>query len=360
MANRKSILDIAWDVPEETYRNDPSYHYSLLSDFRNKGIHFANELLNPPEEKKPSKSLVFGSLVDAMLTDESKLGQFENIGKEEDVVKLTATEQKVATYILENQDYFPIDLLKENPGVLFRCFIDCGAYSTSKQQTVLDKHGGKILDYLEKIIQSEVSKYQITEEDWVDALECKSAILESPMGKYFRALPFDGDIERVYQLKLKWKDPKTGITYRIMLDNVYVDHDNKIIQPNDVKTSSSYEDEFYNSFIKWNYDIQARLYWHVLHNILKEDSYFKNFTILPFQFLVISRYSKTPIIWRYDDCVKSGELVYHKRNGSVIILDDPFDLGLRLQKASDRANPIKEGISIMGSNPIEYWIENGS
>lgn len=360
MASRKSILDIAWNVPEETYRSDPSYHYSLLSDFRNKGVHFASELLNPPEERKPSKSLIFGSLVDAMLTDESKLEQFENIGREEDVVKLTATEQKVATYILENQDYFPLQLLKTDDAIFFQCFLDCEAYATSRPQTVLDKHGNRILDYLEKTIGKTSDKYQVTEEDWVDALECKAAILESSMGKYFTALPFDGDVERVNQLKLKWRDPRTGITYRVMLDNVYVDHNSKIIQPNDVKTSSSYEDEFYNSFLKWNYDIQARLYWRVLYNIIKDDLYFKDFTILPFQFLVVSRYSKTPIIWRYDDCVKPGELVYHRRNGSVIVLDDPFDIGLKLQKAADRSRAIQEGISVSSSNPIEYWIENGS
>ena len=145
-----------------------------------------------------------------------------------------------------------------------------------------------------------------------------------------------------------------------MLDNVYVDHDHKTIQPNDVKTTSSYEDEFYNSFIKWNYDIQARLYWRVLYEVTRQDDYFKSFTILPFQFLVISRYSKTPLTWRYDDCCKQGELVYHRRNGNVVVFQDPLDIGLSLLKASERKCAVQEGISTVSSNLIEQWIESGN
>lgn len=360
MASRKSILDISWNVPEETYRSDPSYHYSLLSDFRNKGIHSAVDLLNPPEDKKPSKSLVFGSLLDAMLTDPNKLANFENVGKEEDVIRLTATEQKVADYILDNREIFPLELIKNDNGTFYQCFVDCDAYRSQMPNSVLEKHGDKILTYLEAKMKSVPEKLQITEEDWIDALECKDAIMTSSMRKYFEALPFDGDVERMNQLKFKVTDSRTNITYRVMLDNVYVDHDNKIIQPNDLKTTSGYEDEFYHSFIKWNYDIQARLYWRALYETVKKDSYFKDFTILPFQFLVVSRYSKTPLIWRYDDCVKSGELIYRRRDGNVIILEDPYDLGNMLLKASERPNFVRDGISTISANSLEHWIESGS
>ena len=359
MASRKSILDLAWNVPEEIYRNDPSYHYSLLSDFRNKGIHFVNEILSP-EDKKPSKSLVFGSLFDAMLTDPDKLNIFENVGSADDVIRLTATEKKVADYILSTRDSSFLIELDDEPDIIVNYFLECGAYANLKPETILEGHGYKVIDYLKNAMKSTPEKLQITEEDWVDALECKAAIMSSPMRHYFEALPFDGDVERVYQMKLKFQDPRSGIIYRIMLDSVYVDHDAKTIQPNDVKTTSSYEDEFYNSFLKWNYDIQARLYWRGLYMAIKEDPYFKDFTVLPFQFLVVSRHSKTPMIWRYDDCAKYGELVYRRRNGSVVVLDDPFDLGMKLQRAADRANPIPEGISVMSPNSIEHWIENGS
>ena len=357
MASRKSILDISWNVPEETYRQDPSYHYSLLSDFRNMGVHSAIELLSPTEEKKPSKSLIFGSLFDAMLTDPDKLMQFD-VREEEDVVKLTATELKVAEYILDR--HIDVTALKKDNDLFTGCFLVCDAYLSNKPETVIEKHGDKIIKYVENALKKTPDKLQISEEDWVDALECKNEFLSSPIRKYFESLPFEGDIERVNQLKLKWTDPRTGITYRVMLDNVYVDHDHKTIQPNDVKTTSSYEDEFYNSFIKWNYDIQARLYWRVLYEVTRQDDYFKSFTILPFQFLVISRYSKTPLTWRYDDCCKQGELVYHRRNGNVVVFQDPLDIGLSLLKASERKCAVQEGISTVSSNLIEQWIESGN
>ena len=45
---------------------------------------------------------------------------------------------------------------------------------------------------------------------------------------------------------------------------IVVDHNNKTIQPIDLKTSGHPEWDFYHSFILWHYDIQARLYWRII------------------------------------------------------------------------------------------------
>lgn len=358
MANRKSISDILWNVDEKTYREDPSYHYSMLSDFRTVGYHKVSEIFEK-DNKKPSKSLIFGSLLDAMLTDPEKLSEFENIGAEKDKIKLTPTEMRVAEFILDRYtDEYYLQLSNDADSFL-DVFNFCGAYIANKPETVLEKHGDKILKYVSEQSRSIASKMQITEEDYIDAVECKNAIMESPMREYFVSDPFEDDIERVFQAKIKFTDKKTGITYRVMLDNLVVNHTKKTIQPNDLKSTSDHEDEFYHSFIKWNYDIQARLYWRALYEATMNDPYFREFTILPFQFLVISRYSKTPIKWRYDDSCRSGQLIYLKRNNTKIILEDPFVIGKELRDCVERRSAVRPNISTISSNLLEYWIENG-
>ena len=55
-----------------------------------------------------------------------------------------------------------------------------------------------------------------------------------------------------------------------------------------IKTTSFYEDEFPQaSFLKWGYYIQAQCILLFLDTICKKDEYFKDFTILPFEFIVI-------------------------------------------------------------------------
>lgn len=359
MAKHKSINDILWNVDEQTYREDPSYHYSLLSDFRSVGIHKAAELFDKTETKKPSKSLIFGSLVDAMLTDPDKLSLFQNVGSAKDAIKLTPTEKRVAEFILSYKDVYSLDNVINDSELFYNAFVCCDAYSTSTKDKILEKHGAAIIEYVKQALSSASDKMQITEEDYVDAAECKEAIMTSKMREYFEAMPFDDDVERVFQAKIKWRDERTNISYRIMLDNLYVNHTKKIIIPNDLKTSSDYEDEFYRNFIKWNYDIQARLYWRGLYKLIMNDDYFKQFKVLPFQFLVVSRYSKTPLIWRYDDCCKSGQLVYLKKDNTKIILEDPYVLGKLLRDCEEHKNLIRPGLTSMGSNSLEHWIENG-
>jgi len=357
MDKRKSINDILWQVDEPTYREDPSFHYSMLKDFAKDGRTYVQQLKTGNIEDKKSKSLIFGSLVDAMLTDPNKLSEFEKVS-DEDIIKLTPTEKKVADYIIEGNKNCP-EYIDDDDEVMMD--FDClDAYSSLKRDTVIKKHVPNVRAYIKRYYESKSSKLKVSEEDFIDACECKEAILGSTMRKYFKAQEFEDDIERVFQAKLKWMDPKTGISYRVMFDSLYVDHTHKTIQPNDLKTTSTYEDEFYRTFLFWNYDIQARLYSKVLREVISKDEYFKNFTILPFQFLVVSRHTKTPIIWRYDDYLKPGDLIYQKIDGSRVILRDPLTLASELRYCLERVNPIKNGISLISANSIEYWIENGN
>lgn len=84
-----------------------------------------------------------------------------------------------------------------------------------------------------------------------------------------------------------------------MFDRIIVDHDAKTIQPIDLKTSGKKEEKFELSALEWDYYIQASMYTQILLDVISEDEYFKDFTILPFKFVVINRFERTPMVWSY-------------------------------------------------------------
>ena len=64
MSERKLITSISWNVDEPTYRNDEAYSYSTLSRFQREGFNGLPTLF----DKVESPSLLFGSLVDTLIT----------------------------------------------------------------------------------------------------------------------------------------------------------------------------------------------------------------------------------------------------------------------------------------------------
>ena len=61
----KSLYDISWKVNEEEYRSDPAYSYSVIARFNREGFNGLGNLY----DKIETPSLLFGSMVDTLLTD---------------------------------------------------------------------------------------------------------------------------------------------------------------------------------------------------------------------------------------------------------------------------------------------------
>ena len=90
--------------------------------------------------------------------------------------------------------------------------------------------------------------------------------------------------------------------YRIksLCDNkliIKVNHKEKWIKPMDLKTTGSSVELFTKSFMEYCYWIQGASYPSILELVILKDDYFKDFKILPFQFLVINKNSLSPLIW---------------------------------------------------------------
>ena len=91
---------------------------------------------------------------------------------------------------------------------------------------------------------------------------------------------------------------------------IIVNHKDKTITPVDLKTSSKREYDFYKSFIEWNYFIQSQLYWYIIRQNLDKDPFYKDYKLLDYRFIVINKFSLTPLVWNYPDTQCITDVTY--------------------------------------------------
>ena len=190
---------------------------------------------------------------------------------------------------------------------------------------------------------------------YTDITRCCDALKTSVATKfYFNNDAFDTNIEKVYQLK--FKATFNDIDYRCMPDLLIVNHENKTILPIDLKTSSHEEWDFPKSFVQWNYQIQARLYWRIIERNIKNDAYFKDFTLLDYLFIVVNRKTITPLVWNFDDTKTYGGIRMRRSDDSVISLEDPFDIGAELHEYLTHSHNVPISIRLNEPNSIVEFI----
>lgn len=291
----KSIKDIAWNVTEPEYRANRNVSYSLLSTYDREG---QKALLNLGI-KKSTEALRFGSLTDVIVTEPEEL---ENRFLISDFVRPTDTLMNILLDIFNNED---VMILDEVDDVTLLKYIRARDYQNNwGDKTVVDKVRAAIKDYFNLLVLAG-DRTIMTANDFNTAHHCVEILkTHTWTSKYFQD-EYEEGVEGHYQLKFKL-DPEdskieipTGV--RCMFDRIIVDHNNKTIQPLDLKTTGKYEEEFESSFLMWRYDLQATLYWYILWSTCQKDDYFKDFKVLPFKFVCINRFTKSPLVWTYPD-----------------------------------------------------------
>ena len=139
-------------------------------------------------------------------------------------------------------------------------------------------------------------------------------------------------------------------------DIIYVDYYNKIIIPIDLKTSSKPEWDFYKSFIEYRYDIQAKLYWRIIHDNIIKDDYFKDFKLEHYRFIVINRVTLIPLVWVYSNSWNMSKSIYGKFN--QIELRDPLTIGNELSHYLKSCQKVPDGIDMYNENSIIEKLDN--
>lgn len=297
---KKSIKDLAWNVSEDEYREDSGVSYSMLATFEREGAKAIPTL----KDKKSSEALRFGSLVDTLMTEPEEA---ENKFLLADISKVSEAVLNIVKNVYEASDKSTNNLANVDRNLILLHVKDANYYSNWKDDTRIDKIITEGKDFY-ALLGLAGNKMLITQQDYNQAEECISALKLNPFtSKYFTEDFFDEGKEYHYQLKFKYRD--NSVDVRCMFDRIIVDHVNKTIQPIDLKTTGKNEEEFEASFLSWSYWIQANMYSQILLWNIEQDEYFKEFTILPFKFVVINRYNRTPLVWQDNNYLTVGDRI---------------------------------------------------
>lgn len=342
----KTLKDISWQVTEEEYRADKAYSYSTLAKFDREGFNNLETLF----DKVESPSLLFGSMVDTLLTD--GLEAFDERFLVAEFPEVPDSIVKILKYIYEvASDIYRC--LEDVPDHIILSAASSHKYQENwKPETRVKVIREKGSEYYKLLLLS-MDKELVSNKLYQDAKECVYKLQTDEATKWYFAPdnPYDG-IERYYQLK--FKSEYEGIPIRCMMDLAIVDTVNKVIIPCDLKTSYKREWDFYKSFIEWKYYIQATLYWRILRDNLDKDPVFKDYKLLDYRFIVISNGSKRPLVWEYPDTQVITDVIYGKNKDIICRNWRNIVKELHFYMTTGREYPI--GISTKEPNNIIKWL----
>jgi hypothetical protein len=347
----KTLRDISWQVTEPEYRADPALSYSTLAKFAREGFNNLDSLFDRVE----TPSLTFGSAVDCLITSGQE--EFDRHFMVAEFPALKDSVRSIINVLFENysQNYRSLNEIPDSV-IINQTVID--AYQLNwKPETrakVIKEQGSEYYSLL--YLAGDRTVIDTTLKEQID--NAVTALKSSPTTSvYFADNGFDS-LFREYQLK--FKATLDGVDYRCMADLLITNHDAKIVYPIDLKTSSHAEWDFYESFIQWRYDIQARLYWRIIRANMDKDPLFKDYKLADYTFIVVNKKTLTPLTWIFEDTQKTGTLVYGKNK--QIELQDPFELGKQLSIYLSSRPPVPNGINIgspdttENTNSITEWL----
>lgn len=310
----KSLKTISWLVDEPTYRADSAYSYSTISRFQREGFRKLNSLF----DSISTPSLLFGSLVDTMLTgtvDEFNqtyvIAVFPNIS--DTLMSITQTlYKKYGEKHLHIEDITDEDI---SQAALAHDYYVKPSYKNARIKKVRENCGS----YYD-LLRVAKGKTVIPQSLFDTALATVEALRNSKITKWYfkKDNPFE-NIERLYQLK--FKSEYMGLGVRCMFDLIIVDHDKKLIYPIDLKTTGKNEEEFGHSFVTWRYFYQNNLYYYILRKNVENDPYFKDFTIVEYRDIVVNKFNKTPMVWVTPLSLVEKETEFYIKNDVGIVID---------------------------------------
>lgn len=338
----KELSDISLQITEPEYRARPELSYSILSTYETLGFNGLDHLF----DRKESPSLLLGSCVDSILTGGED--EFNNLYS---VIDINITDGGMNTVKQLLSMNLPFGTFNEIPEeIVSNAAKEAGFWQADKwdrkrYSEVLKT--GNVAAYYNASASSD--KTLISSSMFQDVLNCVRALRESPATSgYFAENDDFSPIRRYYQLKFATVFENVG--YRCMSDLLVCDYEKKVIYPIDLKTSLSCNEwDFEDNFLKWHYYIQARLYWRIIKANMKRDSYFKDFSLEDYRFIICNPKTLTPLVWEFPLTKEFGTLVDDRGNE----IRDPFDIGKELQGYLNFRPQVPNGISLEGLNTIK-------
>lgn len=337
----KELKDISWQVDEPAYRADSALSYSTLARFEREGYDKLDSLF----ESISTPQLTEGSMVDCLITGSQE--EFDEQFYVADFPSIGDKEFQIANYLFSqyHNDYSNIEAIPST-------YILDTANIFEFQKNWKDETRVRVItercSNFYKLKYYAGNRTVVSMDTFYKVQAMVNALKESPATcGYFADNDNLSPVRRYYQLK--FKAMLHGVWYRCMADLIVVDYEKKVIYPVDLKTSGHSEWHFEDSFIKWMYLIQARLYWRLIRSYLDEDDYFKDFKLENYRFIVINKNTLTPLVWEFPLTKEIGTLIDDRGNE----FRDPFEIGKELRGYLDCKPPVPNGISMDGPNIIK-------
>lgn len=262
--------DLSLNISEQEYRQLQSLSYSFISKYKKENI------LAFKEKQEVTPSLVFGSLVDMLLT-QPELKIYDKYI----VINKNIPKRAVKVFIdAKNGCDLEATLMENYP-------------SNWKLETIKLKYKQEIENLYDT--NFDTNKQIIYQEELDDAYNIVNKIRNNKtINKLFDSYysNYTTEEEEIYH-QLKFQTTLNNIKYKCMTDCIYVNNKRKTITICDLKTMSDHIWNFPNNFIKYNYWIQANLYVDIIKNIIK-NTHYSDYEIKPFMFVVANRYINEP------------------------------------------------------------------
>jgi len=281
---RKKLNELALNLTERLYREYKATSYSLISRYLSNG---PIVLVSPAMEE--TERMELGSIVDTLLTKKYLFDDtyfIVNMPKTSDKV-IQAADMLISLYG-SNKEIWEVSAIQQ-------ILTEVEYYSNYKPDTKLVKFSLESCDYVDAFDKA-AGRIIISTDTYNTASNIVNAILNAPFKDVY-LLEDSGDIEVYNQIQFSTKFGELEV--KCMFDRIIVNHSNKTITPIDFKITGENELNFVKSVYKYKYYIQAELYRYILSNILDEDNYYSDFTVLPFTFIVCNDVFLCPIAWQY-------------------------------------------------------------
>lgn len=269
----------------ESFASDAEYDgLNCLSYSKVKDIYDNPEILFEERKKDDSEWLLFGTLVDIMLTDEEHLWDRIIVN---DAVP-TDQMKKIAEYILKS--YPDIEIINLSDEQIEDCFISTGSASRwtidTKRKKIFEECAGFV-----KFLKSSTGKTVVSLDMYNEAEIVANIFRYNEFTKHLfmsEREQLSEHVEILYQFKIKYVFE--DLICKSKIDIVYIDHDAETITLYDIKTGSDHPKNFIkHSLYKYKYGYQAALYRHGFAKFIEKIPELNRYKLNTFKFVYVSR-----------------------------------------------------------------------
>lgn len=308
MMNNQSLEDELLGVKNLL---DIRLSYSRVSDFDRNGPKALKERTFVTND-----GAKMGGLIDDMLFTPDEVEKKYYLFSAQ---KPTATLAKVCDIITEQYAELPDDI----DGVALAIISNNEFWGNIKNPDTLIKKFAvpEFYDYLNAFYESK-NKTIITQEEYDTCEEIVEILKTHKFSKDVVAYPKKHESKYAqFEINIEYR----GFAFKGILDLLVVNHKKKTVQMIDLKTGKNPAEQFGASYIKWRYYLQEAIYQLAFESIC-EQLKLEGYTLLPFQFLYISRFEKIPLLYTVSEkwskaAIKGFKLNNYEYRGLDELLD---------------------------------------